>query len=630
MARLAEPGGPSFALLYRPQTAAPDMIDIIIGDVATPTSLADLRLPPAARAPADPGHDVLLAIPYRQITERGFACRDDGTPILALTVGQQHQAAITDVLRAIPDEPVALADTGFDIDDAGYAELVRTVIADEIGQGAGSNFVIKRSFLAQIEGYSRRRALAMFRRLLSLEQGSYWTFIVHTPARTLVGASPERHATLMDGTATMNPISGTYRYPPDGPSLPGALRFLSDPKEADELYMVVDEELKMMAAVCTGGGRVSGPYLKEMAKLAHSEYVISGPSTMDARDILRRTMFAPTVTGSPIENACRVIARHEPTGRGYYSGALALIGRDSAGRQTLDSAIMIRTADIDPAGRLDLGVGATLVRHSDPMSEAAETSAKATGLLSAITARSASAVAGPHARLAAHPRVRRALVARNRQLARYWLEPPGSLGPPPAFSGYRTLVIDAEDSFTEMLGHQLRSLGLQVVVRRFDQVPTTGHELVVLGPGPGDPTDRTDPKIVTMLDLAGDLVRGGTPFLAVCLGHQILARALGIEVVRKATPNQGVQRVVDLFGRPERVGFYNTFAARTDVDRMRCVGVGVVEISRDRLSGEVHAIRGPHFRSFQFHPESVLTEHGVQIVAAELAALLPGERAAAG
>ena len=63
------------------------------------------------------------------------------------------------------------------------------------------------------------------------------------------------------------------------------------------------------------------------------------------RDVLRETMFAPTVTGSPIENACRVIARHEGRGRRYYAGVLALLGADGAGRQTLDAPILIRTAE---------------------------------------------------------------------------------------------------------------------------------------------------------------------------------------------------------------------------------------------------------------------------------------------
>ena len=115
--------------------------------------------------------------------------------------------------------------------------------------------------------------------------------------------------------------------------------------------MVVDEELKMMSAVCSDGGRITGPHLKEMSRLTHTEYVLRGRSRLDPRDILRETMFAPTVTGSPMQNACTVITRHERTPRGYYSGVAALFTPAHATRSwpgepthDLDAPILIRTA----------------------------------------------------------------------------------------------------------------------------------------------------------------------------------------------------------------------------------------------------------------------------------------------
>ena len=130
--------------------------------------------------------------------------------------------------------------------------------------------------------------------------------------------------------------------------------------------MVVDEELKMMARICEDGGRVLGPYLKEMAHLAHTEYFIEGQTSRDVREVLRETLFAPTVTGSPLESACRVIRRYEPQGRGYYSGVAALIGGDGQGGRTLDSAILIRTAEIEGDGRLRIGVIPTVAPYLLP------------------------------------------------------------------------------------------------------------------------------------------------------------------------------------------------------------------------------------------------------------------------
>src|SRR5581483_4518971 len=146
----------------------------------------------------------------------------------------------------------------------------------------------------------------------------------------------------------------------------------------------VDEELKMLAEV-GGHGRVTGPFLKEMRNLAHTEYYIRARTEMDVRQVLRETMFAPTATGSPIRNAFRVIQRHETGGRGYYGGVAALIGTDERGRQSMDASLLLRVAYLDPAdGSVRIPVGATLVRGSDPYEEVRETRAKAAGVLRAF------------------------------------------------------------------------------------------------------------------------------------------------------------------------------------------------------------------------------------------------------
>ena len=148
--------------------------------------------------------------------------------------------------------------------------------------------------------------------------------------------------------------------------------------------MVVDEELKMMCDLCHEGGQVLGPFLKPMSHLVHTEYLLAGRTDRDPREVLRDTMYAATVTGSPVENACRLIKQYESEGRGYYGAALAVLGRDAAGGPVVDSPIVIRTADVDLDGQLTVTAGATLVRDSDAAYEVAETHAKAGGILSAF------------------------------------------------------------------------------------------------------------------------------------------------------------------------------------------------------------------------------------------------------
>ncbi|GAB2331878.1 phenazine biosynthesis protein PhzE [Streptomyces variabilis] len=607
LARILTPSPPAFALLHRPETTSPGTVDVLLGE----TSTADTtdRIPPVGK--------VLALVPYRHIAERGFDSPDDGEPLIALTVTEHGLAPVPELLGRIPDRPIRLTGKHFDVADDDYAEIVQRVITEEIGTGAGANFVIRRSFVADITDYTVHSALAFFKQLMVRESGAYWTFVVHTGDRTFVGATPERHVSVREGTAVMNPISGTYRYPASGPTLTGVMDFLADRKETEELYMVVDEELKMMARVCEAGGRVAGPHLREMARLAHTEYFIEGRTELDPREILRETMFAPTVTGSPLESAARVIARYEPQGRGYYSGVIALIDRDAAGGPTLDSSILIRTADIDRTGRVQIGVGATLVRHSDPRAEVAETAAKAAGLIAALEAADRDSLGG-------HPEVRAALRGRNADLAEFWLiAEEERRRPEPALAGRHVLVVDAEDTFTFMIGHQLRSLGLEVTVRRYDEdCSFEAYDLVVMGPGPGDPCESGHPKIACLRGGVDALLAERHPFLAVCLSHQVLARRLGLPLVRRDVPNQGVRREIEFFGRTEQVGFYNTFAARSAWETLDCPGIGAVQVSRDPDTGEVHGLRGPHFASMQFHAESVLTRDGVRLTADLIADVL--------
>ncbi|WP_128376090.1 anthranilate synthase family protein [Streptomyces cavernae] len=606
-----------FALLRRRTPGHDhDTVEVLLGPVATYERLAEL-----------PGEGLAL-IPYRQIRERGFDVRDDGTPLTVLVPDEVREFTLEQALAELPAHEVRVEDGGFDVADDEYAGIVGRVLRDEIGRGEGANFVIRRTYEGEIPGFGRADALALFRSLLVGERGAYWTFLVHTGERTLVGASPEVHVRMSGGTVVMNPISGTYRYPAGGPTPDDLLRFLADGKEIEELSMVVDEELKMMCTVGDMGGVVIGPRLKEMAHLAHTEYELRGRSSLDVREVLRETMFAATVTGSPVQNACRVIERYEAGGRGYYAGALALLGRDAGGSQTLDSPILIRTAGIDADGHLRVPVGATLVRGSDPASEVAETHAKAAGVLAALGVRPGRP-REQHARprLSEDPRVRAALDGRRASLAPFWLRMQEQTH---ELTGH-ALVVDGEDTFTAMLAHVLRSGGLEVTVLRYDEPglreTVRRHDgPVVLGPGPGDPSDAADPKMRLLRGLTADVLRSHQHgVLGVCLGHELIAAELGLEIVRKEVPYQGAQTEIDLFGRTETVGFYNSFVAHCDDETAAELAAHDVDVSRSG-SGEVHALRGPRFAGVQFHPESVLSLNGAAVVRELLAGLRQPER----
>ncbi len=602
--------GASFVLIARDGAAE---VELLTGELRDVDLLADIPLDENG-AP----REVFAMVPYRQVRERGFDAQDDGEPLRCLLVDAHRSFPAQDIVAALPHDPVPLSDAGFDISDDEYATIVERVIAEEIGRGDGANFVIRRDYTAHIEADERTAALTWFRALLEHERGAYWTFAVITPGLIAVGASPEAHVVARDGIVTMNPISGTFRHPSAGATKETLTEFLFSTKETEELFMVVDEELKMMSAVCSDGGRITGPHLKRMSRLTHTEYMLRGRSALDPRDILRETMFAPTVTGSPMQNACTVIRRHETKPRGYYSGVAALFTPHDGGGHDVDAPILIRTVYLRD-GLLRVPVGATLVRHSDPHGEVSETHGKAAGVLGAIgavardsiaEAKSDSDAPGMGDELADDPEIASLLASRNARLAEFWITPQDG-APVGPFRGHSAIVVDAEDRFTTMLAHQLRHLGLDVRIAPWHIVTEEeldAADLVIAGPGPGDPRDEDSARIARMHAVIAARRVAGRPLLAVCLSHQILADSFGIALVPLDAPHQGLQKAVPVFGEEASVGFYNTFTARVAPGT---TVVGDAEIAADPVTGDVYALRGPGFASIQGHLESILSRDGI-------------------
>jgi phenazine biosynthesis protein phzE len=614
---LASDGTLPFALLRREGSLE---VEVLVGEVVDVGLLGDIPLD---------GAPVLAIVPFRQAVERGFTVHDDGAPLRCLVVRESERVSVADAVAVLPPEPVAAEPLGFDIPDDEYAGIVRRVIDDEIGQGAGANFVVMRRFEAHTSAAPVTTLTSWFRALLAHEIGSYWTFAVHAPvsggeALSLAGATPERHLTLHDGVARMNPISGTYRHPATGPTRDGVLEFLRDTKENEELFMVVDEEMKMMSALCPDGGRIVGPYLKQMARLSHTEYLLEGRTDLDPREALRQTMFAPTVTGSPMENACTVITRHETRPRGYYSGFLALFepeepASSGSASYSLDAPILIRTAYLHDDGRVSVPAGATLVRHSVPEHEVAETRAKASGVLTSLGLVPRGAGPDVAVDLNAQPGVAEALAARNSQLAEFWVRPQDAVRPATAtaITGPNVLIVDHEDQFTTMLAHQLRHLGMNTRMVRWDaDFDVLADDLVVLGPGPGDPRDHADPRIASIARRIHERVAAGRPLLAVCLSHQVLAGLAGFPVRALPAPRQGVRLDADVFGSTAAVGYYNTFGAYVTTTSAADDGPVprlALEPSVD-ADGVLTALRGPRVASVQGHLESVLSSDGLTVL----------------
>lgn len=591
------------------------------GKITKVRNLADVPL--SSGKPEQERFDSVSVVPFCQARERGFPVRDGGEPILTLTASSQGELPVDGLIAELPQVPLHLEDFRYDMDGPEYEQLITRIMRDEIGTGQGSNFVIPRACQFHFKGFSHDHVLSLFRALLVHEYGAYWTFLFFDGEQYFVGASPERHISARKGEVRMNPISGTFRKgDPSSLAEPrqSLLAFLNDEKEIYELFMVVDEELKIMAELCEGGGTVVGPMLKEMSRLIHTEYLLLGKSQRDVISLFRGSMYAPTVTGSPVQSAFRVIERYEPASRGYYGAALMLLGRDQDGEATLDAPITIRTFSIDAKGAGKALAGATLVRHSKPSDEVKETETKIGGLLHAVrqtTLEQPVAKSPLLAQLDAEE-IQTLLQRRNLYLSRFWFEPQSSdFNATTGLLNKHVLIIENEDNFSVMLRRMLEQMGARVTLVSYaDYDHELAVDLTIVGPGPGDPTDPQDPKMVKLRQIVAGLLAAKRPFLAECLGHQILCLALGFRVTRKDLPFQGTQELIDYFGRRERVGFYNTFCGMAEQE------LEGVSIAFDSESREIHALSSRTFIGIQFHVESILTPAGYGLLRDAMTGLL--------
>ena len=181
----------------------------------------------------------------------------------------------------------------------------------------------------------------------------------------------------------------------------------------------------------------------------------------------------------------------------------------------------------------------------------------------------------------------------------------------------RVLVVDNYDSFTWNLVHLIGPLVGSIEVVRNDETTTEAvlalkPDAIVLSPGPCTPDDA---------GICLDLVRraGPTvPMLGVCLGHQTIGQAFGGDVVRAPVPMHGKVSEIRHEGRTLFRGINGSFPATRYhslvVDRATCpLELAVTAETGDGLiMGLSHAALPVH--GVQFHPESILSEHGEMIV----------------
>ena len=180
------------------------------------------------------------------------------------------------------------------------------------------------------------------------------------------------------------------------------------------------------------------------------------------------------------------------------------------------------------------------------------------------------------------------------------------------------LVVDLYDSFVHNLARYFNRLGHQTMVRRHDCVGLVDVErlqpaAIVFSPGPCAPRQAGD-----AIEIVREF-RQTVPMLGICLGHQIIAAAFGANIVRASEPMHGRSSAIEHAGvgvftgltNPLRAGRYHSLIVERESLPPE------IEVTAWSAGSEVMAIahRELPIVGLQFHPESILTESGYELLA---------------
>ena len=180
----------------------------------------------------------------------------------------------------------------------------------------------------------------------------------------------------------------------------------------------------------------------------------------------------------------------------------------------------------------------------------------------------------------------------------------------------KIVIIDNYDSFTYNLSYLVKELGADVTVFRNDKFllnEIEQYDKIILSPGPGIPSEAG-----LLLDVIRTY-RGRKPMLGVCLGHQAIGEVFGARLTNLSTVYHGVATEGTQYGNdpifrgmPKRIimGRYHSWVVDS-TSLPECL-----EVTAMSDDGYIMALRHRHYdiHGIQFHPESVLTPEGRQIV----------------
>jgi anthranilate synthase len=454
----------------------------------------------------------------------------------------------------------------------------------------------------------------------------------------LASSSPETLLRCDDEVINTAPIKGTC---PRGENNEEEellrIEMLADVKERSEHRMLVDLMRNDLSKVCSVDSvKVERFDVETYANVQHLVSHIKGSilPNMSGIDAIQSIFPGGSITGCPKTIVCAVIDQLEGQSRSFWTGSMGWIDVFSGSSSW---NILIRTLEAHRTGKLWSGTivaGGGITIASNPAAEVSEAKWKAEALRKACGWISTSQQIGHSKKLSIHPQI-----AENSDTSG---DGDGILGKVFQFEEMRNLLLDDSsstnscgvllidnlDSFTYNIAHNIAILGHDVTVLRgrgaiadaFSE-PTTLFDLLellnpthlILGPGPGNPSDSRLTMALSSHALAGQL---NVPLLGVCLGHQALAEAGGMKVIRAPLgPVHGTPRSC----HHNSSGLFSGIDSPTSFTRYHSLVVEGKESNSpwvisatDQSKSTIMALQHTTLPicSVQFHPESVGSEHG--------------------
>ncbi|MBS4032654.1 MAG: aminodeoxychorismate/anthranilate synthase component II [Clostridiales bacterium] len=195
------------------------------------------------------------------------------------------------------------------------------------------------------------------------------------------------------------------------------------------------------------------------------------------------------------------------------------------------------------------------------------------------------------------------------------------------------LMIDNYDSFTYNLVQFLGELGADIRVFRnksitLDKIARLEPDHIIISPGPCTPNEA-GVSIDVIHRFAGEI-----PILGICLGHQCLGQVYGSRVIRASVPVHGKNSSIMHKGLGVFSGIPTPFSATRYHSLLveRKTLPNCLEVTAETVEGEIMGLRHkhiPHLEGVQFHPEAILTEYGMDILANFLRYSTEGKEGAA-